>query len=389
MERYILKKVKNILFHLESRATYGYARNVLRVIDEFKDLYYSTLVTGGHLDKSLGESINLIKSDNFKITNEVPFKKTINKGKFSWASGIGNAIDGYVKALKEINPDIVLLFGDRIETLSMCISAAYSNVAIAHVQAGDKSGHIDDSARYAIAKLSHIHFASCEDSAERLLNLGEQKSRVHNTGAPQLDDLMLIKDIDCLQLDEINFNLQQKYILLVQHPILVESGSTYKQMKSTLEACMSFDMPIIWIYPNNDLGFESILEILEEIKESPNIIPISNMDRDQYLLLLKKCSALVGNSSSGILEAPTYKVPVVNIGNRQRGRPQAVNIINCSNNMEDIKSSINKALFSEKFKEICTKAQNLYGDANSSRRICKILSDTEISRELMDKITTY
>ena len=172
MERYKLKKRKKILFHLESRATYGYARNVLRVIENFNDLEYTTLVTGGHLDPSLGESVNLIKNDNFRISKEVPFQQTIKDAKFSWASGMGNAIDGYVKALKDINPDIVLLFGDRIETLSMCISAAYSNVAIAHVQAGDKSGHIDDCARYAIAKLAHLHFASCDDSAQRLLNLG-------------------------------------------------------------------------------------------------------------------------------------------------------------------------------------------------------------------------
>ena len=128
-----------------------------------------------------------------------PFKANTNDKKFSWVSGMGNAIDGYVKALKEINPDIVLLFGDRIETLSMCISAAYSNIAIAHVQAGDKSGHIDDCARYAIAKLAHVHFASCQDSSKRLLNLGEQPFRIHNTGAPQLDDLMSIKDSNFYQ----------------------------------------------------------------------------------------------------------------------------------------------------------------------------------------------
>ena len=160
-------------------------------------------------------------------------------------------------------------------------------------------------------------------------------------------------------------------------------------MKNTLEACLEFNLPVIWIYPNNDLGFKGILEILDEVRDLPSILPISNMDRDEYLLLLKNCKALVGNSSSGILEAPTYKVPVINIGNRQRGRPQAKNIINCSNAKDEIIKSINTAINSEEFHQICLKSENLYGDANSSMRICKILSKLDINLELMDKITTY
>tara|TARA_B100000579_G_scaffold68503_1_gene51444 strand:+ start:2144 stop:3298 length:1155 start_codon:yes stop_codon:yes gene_type:complete len=384
-----MNKKKNILFHLESRATYGYARNVLRVINEFPELEYSTVVTGGHLDKKMGESINIIKSNGFKITKKVPFVPSIQDSKFSWASGIGNAIDGYTKSLNEIKPDIVLLFGDRIETLSMCISAAYSHIPIAHVQAGDKSGHIDDCARYAIAKLAHIHFASCEDSAIRLKKLGEQEFRIFNTGAPQLDDLSLIHEKEYITIEGKPFNLKIPFILLVQHPVFVESEDSYKQMQNTLSACIRFNMPILWIYPNNDIGYLNILKLLEYSSISNKIIPVSNLERDEYLLALKKANALVGNSSSGILESPSYKVPVVNIGNRQRGRPQAKNIINCGHNENEIYNSINIAINSKDFKETCNKAINPYGDGQSSRRICDLLSRQDISRNLMDKITIY
>lgn len=381
---------KNILFHLESRATYGYAKNVLSKINKFSNINYSTLVTGGHLEEDMGKSLDVINMDGIKIDEKVFFKRVIKSGKFSWASAIGNAIDGYVKALNRLNPDIILLFGDRIETLSMCIGAAYSGIPIAHVQAGDKSGHIDDSARYAIAKLAHLHFASCEDSAIRLKNLGEEEFRIYNTGAPQLDDLMTIKKGGEILINKKKFNLNQKFILVLQHPVFIDSESAYEQMKTTINVSLNFKLPIIWIYPNNDIGYSKIIDLLQETASVNKLIhPIKNLNRNDYLKLLKNCSVLIGNSSSGILEAPSFNIPVINIGSRQRGRPQASNILNCDHDENQIKRNLEIAIESKEFKEKCLLALNPYGDGNSSERICKILSDLKIDKKLLDKVTTF
>tara|TARA_B100000989_G_C19530482_1_gene469459 strand:+ start:3598 stop:4755 length:1158 start_codon:yes stop_codon:yes gene_type:complete len=381
---------KNILFHLESRATYGYAKNVLSKFANYPTLDYCTLVTGGHLEEEVGKSLDLINTDGIRIDEKVFFKRNIKSGKCSWASGIGNAIDGYVKALNKLNPDLVLLFGDRIETLSMCMSAAYSGIPIAHVQAGDKSGHIDDSARYAIAKLAHIHFASCQDSFIRLKNLGEEEFRIYNTGAPQLDDLHSIEKGGYVFINQKKFDLNQQFILILQHPVFIESDSAYEQMEKTINTALNFQIPIIWIYPNNDIGYSKIINLLEKSSSCHKLIsPIKNLNRTDYLKLLKNCKVLIGNSSSGILEAPSFNVPVINIGTRQRGRPQASNILNCSHDLKEIQDSLEIAINSKEFRNNCLSSKNPYGDGNSSERICKILSDLTLDKKLLDKITTY
>ena len=177
---------RRILAILESRATYGYSKNVLVAMREFPELEPLTLVTGMHLIEEMGNSIDLIREDGFPISAQVPLAAA-GESKGAWASALGQGIAGFADAFDNLKPDIVLLSGDRIETLGCCLAAAYMNIPSAHIQAGDKSGHIDDISRMALAKLSHIHFASCEDSAERVRRLGEQEFRIFTVGAPQLE----------------------------------------------------------------------------------------------------------------------------------------------------------------------------------------------------------
>jgi UDP-hydrolysing UDP-N-acetyl-D-glucosamine 2-epimerase len=174
----------------------------------------------------------------------------------------------------------------------------------------------------------------------------------------------------------------------VQHSVLVEAEFAKDQMSLTLEACSDFDIPIIIIYPNSDHGYKDIISQIDKYKNSSKIIGLNNVDREAYLQLLSNCSVLVGNSSSGILEAPSFKVPVVNIGNRQRGRQQADNIINCQFSKEDIISSIGKAL-SREFSFTSSGAINPYGDGKSSDRICEILNNIPIDNKLLDKECTF
>ncbi len=376
---------RKILFSLESRATYGYSKNVIKAIKNFPNLSFQTLLTGSHLSKKYGSSINEIKKDKIRIDEKVKFE--LSKKQPLWSYNMGIAISKFAKAIDKLKPDIVLIFGDRIETLSICISAVYMNYPVAHVQAGDKSGHIDDASRYAIAKLAHIHFASCDDSKKRIERLGEQKFRIYNTGAPQLDNIYEDSVKECFTEKPLNKFLSKRFILLIFHPIMNEIDSISNYMHNILKNCISLSINTVCIFPNNDLGSENILQVINSF-DNKKLKVFKNIRRELFLNLMKNCEFLLGNSSAGILEAPSFKKPVINIGTRQRGRPQSKNIINCGYDFNSIRKAIKLAL-SEEFKRKCSRVKNIYGDGKSGKRICEILEKISLDKKLLDKETVY
>ena len=380
---------RRILVTLESRATYGYSKNVMLAMRDFRELELQTMVTGMHLVPELGNSIELIREDGFPISATVPMHGG-DASRGAWSMALGKAVAGYAEAYERLQPDIVLLSGDRIETFGCCIAAAYMGIPVAHIQAGDKSGHIDDSARHAIGKFAHIHLASCEDSVNRLRRMGEQEFRIFNVGAPQLDNIV---DADYRQkVIEVNgrrLDLGQPYILMVQHSVMAEMAEAGQQVEATLEACAGSGLPVYIIYPNSDVGYKQIISRIADRATSSAFTVLENVEREAYLSLLANCAVLVGNSSSGILEAPSFRVPVVNIGNRQRGRPQAENILNCDYDAGRISDAISTVLGDPTFLQRCASAVNPYGDGRSGRRICETLRDITLDRRLVDKECTY
>ena len=379
---------RKILFILESRATYGYSKNVIEAAAAFPHLAIQTVVTGAHLMPELGNSIDLIRADGIPISAEVPMAPA-DARQGAWSRAMGKAIDGFADAFETLGPDIIVLSGDRAETFGACVAASYMSVPLAHIQAGDKSGHIDDNARMAIGKLAHIHLASCEDSAERLRRMGEEEWRIHNVGAPQLDNI-LGRDYTAssVTIAGETHDLSKPYILLVMHPILVERDEAAAQIDAAIKASVGSGMPVFCIYPNSDLGYQGIVEVIEGEARS-QFTALRNVERDEYLTLLGNAAVLVVNSSSGILEAPSFKIPAINIGNRQRGRPQASNILNCGYAETDISAAINRTLNDDGFAEACARAVNPYGDGKSGARICDILSTVTLDRALLDKQTVY
>jgi len=341
------------------------------------------------LAPEFGISVYIIRRDGFPVSATVPMLPQ-DKGRSAWSRALGTAVTGFAEAYERLAPDIVLLSGDRAETLGACIAAAYMRLPIAHIQAGDKSGHIDDASRHAIGKFAHVHLASCEDSAARLRRMGEQEFRIHNVGAPQLDNIVgHVYPARTLQLASGSIDLNDPYLLLVQHPVLAEVDDVAAQMCATLRACIASDLPVVWIYPNTDLGYSQILQVMQSERDSSRIHTVSNLEREDFLALLANCRALVGNSSSGILEAPSFRVPVVNIGNRQRGRQQASNIINCDYGEKEIAAAVRTAIGDPTFREQCAAAVNPYGDGRSSDRICTLMSNLSIDARLLDKECTY
>ena len=380
---------RRILVTLESRATYGYAKNVMNAMKDYPELELLTLVTGMHLVPELGNSIDLIEQDGFPITARVPLHGG-DESCGAWSKALGAGIEGFANVYEKLNPDIILLSGDRIETFGCCVAAAYMGIPIAHIQAGDKSGHIDDSARHAIGKFTHIHLASCEDLADRLRKMGEQDFRIFNVGAPQLDNIV-DKDYraDFVEVNGQIMDLSKPYVLMVQHPVMAELNEAGEQARATLEACAQSGLPVYIIYPNSDLGYKQIIKGIEESRASGQFNVLENVEREAYLKLLANAAVLVGNSSSGILEAPSFRIPVVNIGNRQRGRPQAENLLNCGYSTSEIAATIDKALNDGVYREAAARAVNLYGDGQSAPRICEILRDIPLDQKLIDKECTY
>lgn len=382
-------KPLRILVVLESRSTYGYSRSVIEAIQAAPELELLTLVTGMHFVQELGMTIDVIRRDGFDIsaTTETGAPDSTPA---SWARTLGRGVNGAADALEKLAPDIVLLFGDRVETFAVGLAATYMGIVIAHVQAGDKSGHVDDPVRMAMAKLVHVHFASCEDSANRLRRLGEQEFRIHTVGAPQLD-LIVGRDFQASSIDlhGKTYSLKEPYLLMLQHPLMLNHEEAGNEFRATLSAALGTGLRVFAIYPNSDLGFRQILDEIRVHSGNDKLVAFSNVERDPFLYLLANSAALVGNSSVGILEAPTLKIPVVNIGERQRGRQQASNIVNAEMNEQSISAALKTVLHDAEFKCRCQEAVNPYGDGKSAERIVKVLSSLKIDATMRDKLTVY
>ena len=374
--------MKKILVILESRASYGYSKNLIYYLKKDRTIEVKTLVTGTHLSKELGFSIKNIKRDKIKIDYKIKFFKD------NFPTGIGKLILNFSKILNKFKPNIVLIFGDRVELIAIAISTSYTNnVALAHVQAGDRSGHIDDMTRMSLAKLSHIHFPATELAFKRLVKLGEDKKRIFLVGAPQLDDINLknLLKIKSISIKKKKINLSEKYLILLQHPVFKDQNKSNKIFKKTLNACKKINCKIYIIYPNYDPGYKLIIKTIKKQKNK-KIKVFKNLDRKEFLILAANCSALVGNSSSGILESPSLKIPVVNIGDRQEYREQNSNILNAKYDEEDIFKKIKKAL---KMKKNIQNIKNKHGDGKSSKKIFKILKEIKIDQFILNKNTTY
>jgi len=374
--------MKKILLVLESRASYGYSKNLFKLLKKDKKFKVKTVVTGTHLSKELGLSFKNIKKDKIKIDYKIKFYNQ------KFEVGIGRLIIDFSKILSSFKPEVVLIFGDRVELMSVAISCCYTNnIALAHVQAGDRSGHIDDMTRMAISKLAHIHFPATKKAFKRLLKLGEEKKRIYLVGAPQLDDINYKKNIKKRNL-KINgkiINLNEKYLVILQHPVFKDQKKYNKIFEKTIQACSLFGHKKYIIYPNYDPGYKLIINKINKLKRK-NFFVFKDIERQDFLTLVSNSEALIGNSSSGILESPSLKIGVVNIGDRQDFREKNKNILDAKYNQKDIFLKIKKAI---KIKNKIKNLKNLHGDGKSSKRIYKILKKIKLTQNLLTKNTTY
>jgi UDP-hydrolysing UDP-N-acetyl-D-glucosamine 2-epimerase len=270
------------------------------------------------------------------------------------------------------------------------VAATYMSIPIAHIHGGEISGNVDEPVRHAITKLAHIHFAATEDSAERIRRMGEEPWRIHVVGAPGLD---LILSGKAPQLKEIaskyGLDLSKPLLLVVQHPVVTEADEAASQIRQTLEAVKELKHQTILIYPNADAGGRRMIEVIRGYEKCRFLKTFRSVPHEDYLGLLRLASVMVGNSSSGIIEAPSFGLPVVNIGTRQTGRQRAGNIIDVGYDTEEIIEAINKALHDQYFREKVGQCKNPYGDGKAGERIVRILSEVKLNKKLLEKRMTY
>jgi len=292
--------------------------------------------------------------------------------------------------LVRLEPDIVLVVGDRGEHLIAALAAAHMNIPVAHIQAGERSGNIDGLTRHAIARFAHIHFASGPDAAERLRRSGEEEFRIFMTGAPQLDELVNGEAASPEELERrFGLSLDEPLLLVVQHPVTEEFGDGVEQMRETLEAVCELAYQTVLIFPNNDAGSDD-LRLMIERYHRPFMRVERNLPRDVYAGLMRSASAVVGNSSSGLIEAPAFHLPAVNIGNRQRDRARGSNVIDVPYDRAAIVEAIRTAINPAFREQLEASGDSPYvGDGHVSERIVQILRTIPLDEKLLRKQLAY
>lgn len=380
--------MKKIMIITGSRGEWGYIRPILKLIQQRNDVEYVLVVTNMHLLPAYGNSYKEIENDGFKIHYKVHMSLD-GYSHVTHAKSLGLFLNSMPDIIDSEKPDWILLAGDRGEQLMAAIAGAYTYTPVAHIQAGELSGNIDGMTRHAIGKLVHLHFAANQDAADRLKKLGEEEFRIHNVGAPQLDEMVNAQFTELKEIeDKLCVKLDKGYILGVMHPVTEEADKAQTQAEVFIKALNQFDVPKVIILPNNDAGSNGVKEAIKNYRQGEYYM-YANLKREDYLGLLKNSLCIVGNSSSGLLEAPTFKVPAVNIGRRQNMRFRGINVIDVSFEVDEVVSAIEQAMSAEFVKYLEENCENPYGDGHSSERILDLLMNTKIDEKLLTKKLTY
>lgn len=375
---------RKIIYITGTRADYGLMRSVLFEMEKNPGIELELVVTGMHLMEEFGMTVNDIIKDGFKFHKISTTFKEDNK--LSMVKFIGEFVKSLSQLVVEIDPDIILLLGDRGEMLGGAIVGAYLSIPTAHLHGGEITSTVDEYARHAITKLVNIHLPATEKSAERIIKMGENPENVFVVGAPGLDHILNEDLIDAEIISEkFNLDLSKPFILLVQHPVTLESKNAELKTKQTLDALLELEIQTVVVYPNADAGGRKIIELIKKYENYPFITAYKSIPSIEYLSLMKLASVIVGNSSSGIIEAPSFKLPAVNIGSRQEGRERASNVIDVDYDKKAIKNAIKKAIYDEEFKENIQNSINPYGDGKTGKRVADILSNIKLDNKLMNK----
>jgi len=374
--------MRNIAIVTGSRSEYGLLYWLMHEIKEDKQLKLSTIVTGMHLSPEFGLTYQRIEQDGFDIDEKVEMLLSSDSS-VGMAKSVGVGVLGFADAYESLKPDIIVLLGDRFEILAAAQVAMMMKIPIAHISGGEiTEGAIDDSIRHAITKMSNLHFVGADEYRTRVIQMGENPDTVFSIGDPGLDNIRRLNLLSLAELEQtIGFELDEKFILVTYHPITMDDNPPEIAFNKFLNALDQLsNLKIIITKPNADAGGRVISQLIDQYAEKnpENIYVTTSMGQKNYLSAMSHCSAVVGNSSSGIVEAPAFHVPTVNIGDRQKGRLKASSILDCNDETDEIVRAINKSLSAE-FKTFCSQTKSLYGDCNASVKIKEKLKSINLA----------
>lgn len=333
-----------------SRAEYGILRNLMAAIKADSELRLQIIVTNQHLSKQQGETYKEIESDGFTIDYKVYMADDeAPDNANSTAKSISRGVSGFADAFDLLKPDLLLILGDRYEMLAVASTALIYKIPIAHLHGGEiTEGAFDDAIRHAITKMSHLHFTSTEAYRKRVIQLGEQPGRVFNVGALGVENIMNTLFMTKEEIEQsLHFELTDKCFLCTYHPVTLSTMSSEVQVMNLLDALDDYkDYHIIFTYSNSDTNSQIIIKRIQEYvdRDADRCMFIPSLGQRRYFSTLKYVTAVIGNSSSGIIEVPSFGIPSLNIGDRQKGRIAADSVINCGYSTEEIKQSIKKVI---------------------------------------------
>jgi UDP-hydrolysing UDP-N-acetyl-D-glucosamine 2-epimerase len=394
--------MRSLLFFSGNRAEFGLQRPIIDEAMRHDDLDVSLLVSGAHLDPSFGKTIEEIKISNFKIAKQIEVP-VIQKGRGFTSHSIANVIQGVTSHLEANKPDIFVVYADRFEGFAALVASTQMNIPTAHIEGGDitEGGALDDSIRHAMTKLAHLHFATNEDSRQRILHLGEEDWRTWNVGFPAID---LIKEKDYAAAStveqELGLDLRRPIVLFTQHSVTIEPDKSRDQIRESLTALrelLKAGVQVVLTYPNNDEGSLDIIDEIEELNAEQHELLRVKKSLGRYLyhgvlaLTLDGTRKIVcaGNSSSGIKETPAFGCPTVNIGTRQNSRLRGRNVIDTTYDSKEILACINNALFNADFRKLCQDSDNPYYQGGASKKIVEVLKNIPLDQKLLLKKITY
>lgn len=367
-----------------SRAEYGLLQLLMKGIQNDEELVLQVIVTGMHLSPEFGLTYKVIEEDGFTIDAKVEMLLSSDTP-VGIAKSIGLGVIGFADALDRLMPDILVLLGDRYEILAAAQAALVARIPIAHIAGGDTTeGAFDEAIRHSITKMSHLHFVTNEIAGKRVRQLGENPANIYNVGSPGIDQVKRLRPLGREELEKsLDFRFRGKNLLVTFHPVTLDCQSAKEQFQSLLDALdmLGPDIGVIFTMPNADTEGRILIQMVEKyVAIHHNAKAYTSLGQLRYLSVLAQIDAVVGNSSSGLYEAPSFKKPTVNIGDRQKGRLQALSVINCTPDAVSIMNAIQKALIKD-----CSDTLNPYGDGESSPRIVAILKQIPDYNRLLKK----
>jgi len=383
--------MKKICVVTGSRAEYGLLSGLLKKISSDPDLILQIIATGMHLSPEFGLTFKKIEEDGFKVNKKIEMLLSSDTP-IGITKSIGLGLISLAEAFEDLRPDVLVILGDRFEALAAAIAGMIGRIPIAHLHGGEKTeGAFDEAIRHSITKMSHLHFTAAEEYKSRVIQLGEHPSTVHNVGALGVENIKKLPLLSKKELEkEIRFELGQKYLLVTFHPVTLEQNTAEKQINSLLSSLTELThsseaVKIIFTKANADTDSRIINQLIDNFVtcNPKNAIAFDSMGKLRYLSAMKYSSAVIGNSSSGIIEAPSFKIPTINIGERQKGRLRAKSIIDCMPDKENINKAIQMAL-SDDFNLLLKDVINPYEKQDTSKMILEILKKADFGK-LMKK----